>query len=344
MTIWTVANGETFDGLLQTGGVTFSATNFQTGYGRASYLLAGGSAQELSDDFGSEQSRVWHKHYLVQNIGNTFRDGYCRFFDAAGNERIRCDLVLDATYGIRVRVSAVNGGTVTELFTTDPLKPFYTNTAFANTTATPQGDFTLDINYVGAGWVRAYRNGELVGSFTGDPRLGFTGGIRFNKVRSARATSTWGESCFSQIINADEDIRFIKPVTCYPNAAGTTNTATGAYTDVDEIGESGVDYVQGTAAGQKFTFNLTNLNAVLGTVQVRSVWFRARVQGPDGVSPTTFKINVRTNGAEYQGAAVVPGSAGWTLVTQKYDSNPNTGLAWTNALIDAMEAGGLFEA
>lgn len=339
MAIFIVANGESMDGL---GG---SVQHFELNgslqqplYSRAAYHLQGGDLHQLICSFGAARNRVWHKHMLYSNMGGPLRP-HVRFYDGA-NERLRVALEFNAA-GTLMRVETVNGGVVTPLFVTTA--SFMTYTAASASGQLYSGDFTIDINYQAAGWVRIYKNLTLVGEFIGDPRVGGSVSLSECRLRAPRETNGWGESYYSQIMFADEDLRPVKPVTLYPNAAGTVNTATGAFTDVDEAGESGTDFVQGLAAGQKFSFNMTNLPGALGAVLVRDVIFRARVMGPDGASPTTYRSLVRTGGLEFQGAAVVPPPA-WQLAETRYTLNPNTGTAWTNALIDAVEFGAFFEA
>ena len=348
MSLWIVANGESSDELEG----TFAYTNWQeANYGRAAYILAGGSTDNLLAYLKGNRNRVWHKHALYKNGGSSAGRAFLSLYDGdprtTGVERLRFSFVYNAG-GTLVKCESINGATVVALIAnTNTGYPFYSATGNITTNTNPLGDFGLDVNYAAGGWVRIYRGNILVGEFLGDPRVGGSTTLSYGKKQSPNSGASWGEAAFSQIIYGDEDITGMKIVSHYPNAAGSTNTfSSGSFANIDEAGTPGTDFNESLVANQKELFAMSDVPAAVATPVVRALILRSTVQGAAAGSggPTKVRQLQKSGATETQGAQKTPSAVAFDLVSDQYDVNPATGVAYTKAEINALEIGHLSEA
>jgi hypothetical protein len=128
---------------------------------------------------------------------------------------------------------------------------------------------------------------------------------------------------------------------CFPAAAGTaTNwTPTGAAANWDCVNEAVADgdttYVAGATVGQYDTYALQDL--VAGAAAVNGVQVRL-VARKDDAGSRALAPALRVNGTNYDGATIALGD-GYLPSTQAWDLNPDTAAAWTDAQVNALEAG-----
>lgn len=340
MSLWILAGGESADEL--TGSWTLYDANaawLEPNTVRAGYRLMRSSDGPIWADLKGARNRVWHRHFLARNaqIGGSGPIGHYSLYDGV-NERLRFTLTVGAA-GIYMKCEAVNGATLTTLIsTTDVDYPFFTvlpSNAFGGTCP-----INYDVNYSAAGWVRIYNDDRLVGSFTGDPRVGGSTTLSKASLSNGSNATSWSEWTYSGMIWGDEDTRGLKIITHYPNAAGDVNTfSSGVYTAVDEQGDTGTDYAESLVANQKYLFNILNVPAAWGTIDVRQVSVRSRTMGANSGGPTQAKQLVKTNATEYQAPAKTPSTVNYQLLIDAFDNNPVTGVAWTKAEIDALQIG-----
>lgn len=339
MALWIVAGGESrdeltgvFDYYINLGPEANNGT--RTGYGFVS-----NSAGRLNASLKGNRDRVWTKFWLGRNAGivSPSRSMYSLYDN--GDERLRFHLVFTAA-GLVVRVSTVNGATVTTILTCT--LPHYPELVSINALASNLGPFTFDVNYIAAGWVRVYRYGDLAGEFVGDPRVGGSTILTDGKFQNPGTTSSWSECSFQQIMIGDEDLTGLRIITHYPTAAGDTNTFTsGAFSNIDEQGDTGTDANESLTAGQKALFNLVDIPASLGTPSIKTLLVRSRVMAAVTPGPTKIRQLVKSGGIEIQGAEKTPSNITYELITDQWDLNPNTGVAWTKAEINALQLGHL---
>jgi hypothetical protein len=127
-----------------------------------------------------------------------------------------------------------------------------------------------------------------------------------------------------------------------PNGAGTNTAQTRGGTDsganwsqVDELPVSLTDYVFSATAGTRDTYALEDIPA--GSWSVNCAEVVAYAQNSDigaGSLGPTVKSGATTN----EGTAQALGTTA-TFVRQLYETDPNTSVAWTNAAVNALEAG-----
>jgi hypothetical protein len=139
------------------------------------------------------------------------------------------------------------------------------------------------------------------------------------------------------------EVSVLQQETIHPNAAGQyaqwTQESPPASAHWDCCDEDPPDddssYIESNSAAWKYeAYNLVN-HTGSGTINWVRVYVRAKL-----VSPGTSIIRtlIRTYGANYESGDITPSTSYQTNCTQ-YNTNPNTGLAWTWAEIDSLQAG-----
>lgn len=126
-----------------------------------------------------------------------------------------------------------------------------------------------------------------------------------------------------------------------PNAAGfrTEMTAAGGtganYEHVDEKPYSTTDYVAGDTAGEGDLYNIESLPVTPTTIfAVQNNVIAAK----DDSGTRSVKPMIRIGGTTYNGSTSVLSTA-YDLFSTIYETNPNSGVAWTNANIDDLQIG-----
>lgn len=126
-----------------------------------------------------------------------------------------------------------------------------------------------------------------------------------------------------------------------PNGAGTTTQLTpsaGAnYACTNENPPSMATYVSGNADGLIDTYALADIpddGRVIQTIRVDNFAIKA---GAPAIN--NLKCAIRTGGANYVSPAIAVPTTSMALLCQKFETNPATGLPWTIADINALEAG-----
>lgn len=126
----------------------------------------------------------------------------------------------------------------------------------------------------------------------------------------------------------------------FPDGAGNysawTPTAGANYTNVDETTPNDdTDYVASSTVAQRDSYTYSNMLGAAATIL--AVALVPRIRKDDAVARTVKRF-VRAGGVDYDGAAVaVPATYGY--LQEILAVNPATGLAWTPAEVNAIEAG-----
>lgn len=129
-----------------------------------------------------------------------------------------------------------------------------------------------------------------------------------------------------------------------PNGNGDVNqfinsdgNSINNYSYVDEIPPDGdTTYVKDSVIGQQDLYTLSDF---AGTNRnISRVWVEARAKSTSSGGETT-KLIVKTGGTIYASSAL-PLTTDYTrILGEEYIVNPNTGLAWTDANLDGLQAG-----
>jgi hypothetical protein len=132
----------------------------------------------------------------------------------------------------------------------------------------------------------------------------------------------------------------VRAIPLYPSGAGsstqfTPSTAVANWTTVDEAPYNTTDFNGSATAGHTDLYAMQDLPA--GVTSVAGVRVYGVVQKTDA-GARTGALLVRTGGTTYEGAEFAPGTT-YAYVTHLWPTNPATGVAWTPAEINAIEAG-----
>lgn len=130
-----------------------------------------------------------------------------------------------------------------------------------------------------------------------------------------------------------------------PNANGDSSQFVGNdsnsvdnYLLVDEVpSDSDTTYVQSATPNAKDLYNLTPCN-LPADYKVLYVWAEARVKDTT-TGAGTIKLLVKTEATEYESADINLSTVYAKRIGTLYNLNPNTGLPWTIAQLDALQVG-----
>ena len=246
--------------------------------------------------------------------------------------------LVDANGVVRLRARASTAASVTSTWVIEKVDAAGTATTLGTTSSgwrsAPATPDKLDVfvNYAVAGQVTVYINGASVLSYAGDITTdGQTALSGFHLVSVAQmhfsGAGTNGGATWSEIIVATADTRAMSLVTQTATALGNADTFTGgavANINANQAQDASPDF--STSAGQVQQYKVTPAPPT-GNFSVISVVQHARVAiGSTG--PSKIDFMVRTGGADFLSANLVPGAA-WGLAACNWDTNPNTGNPWS---------------
>jgi hypothetical protein len=202
-------------------------------------------------------------------------------------------------------------------------------------------EFTIKLHDT-LGTVTARVNGNVVGTVTGlDTKNAGTKTV-FDTVRVKGMGSSLCVIDDFYISNDATMLGNIKVETLYPNGDGSVNQWVGSDADsiqnyllVNEVGAPVLtSYVESSTAGAQDLYTLTDLAAGTGTV--RAVCAVAHAIKTDG-GARQLKLLARgssVNSSPIRDLGTTPVNQHWTTTV-----NPETGMAWTRAQVNALQAG-----
>lgn len=193
-------------------------------------------------------------------------------------------------------------------------------------------DYNFKIATTG-GFMRFYLDNVLAYAYEGDTSK--YAGAPLGEIKFTDYFAL-GDVTLGNFIIADEDTRGMLIRNIEPEAAGDLSQQTGAYTDVvNASSRNDSTGLTSDVADQITTFQLKDTPA--GNPIQKGVFINARaVRGATG--PQKTNLLLRTGGSNFHGPDVDPGVAA-KMVTRGWGLNPNTGLAWTTAEVNALQAG-----
>lgn len=129
--------------------------------------------------------------------------------------------------------------------------------------------------------------------------------------------------------------------TLYPNADGfysqfTPSTGTSHFALVDEATPNTTDYNDGLNVGDRDSYAMTNLPALTSQV-IHALQVNAAILKDDAGAKSAATM-VRSSSTNADGTSVPLGTT-QSYVSQIYAVNPNGSVAWTEASVNALEAG-----
>lgn len=206
-------------------------------------------------------------------------------------------------------------------------------TSSAYTPAYRAHDLAVAIDSAGNHSLTFILNGATVWTKT------FTNAGLTNLASAVIFTNGNGLTGFSQLM-ATQDLSTVgaKVKTIRATGAGTYAQMIGAYTDVNEILTSDATFNQSTAAAQTQSYAMADISVPAGMV-IKGVRHCFRVKNDGANAPLNVKSLCRSGGSDYTSGNLSGVGAGFAPVGKRYDVDPNTATAWTQAAINAVEFG-----
>ena len=210
----------------------------------------------------------------------------------------------------------------------------------------------LRIKIANAGGVLELKvDGQVVATFTGDTQPGADttlDTLRWESDNVANSSVFFDDFAVNDTTGGTDDNypgdgKIFTALT--PNANGTTSQLTGSdgdstdnYLLVDEIPhDTDTTYVESNTALQNDLYNLTSMAALLGGT-IRRVYVDARVR-ETVADANQINLGVKSGGTTSWGTARTVTTTYARYVGDDLTTDPNTGLAWTESAVNAIEAG-----
>lgn len=206
--------------------------------------------------------------------------------------------------------------------------------------------FAIEFDCREAGQVAVWIDGVLVDTFVGDCRATTTDGWdMFGFATWISGTGFSNNNFFiDDVVITDSVTGRLAEYVCPPlipngdtaTAALTPSTPGPQFAMVDEVPSNDADYDAATAAGQESRFTFTNLPAGITAVGWAVFWGRATRDG----AIVQGQVSVNSGGTVvYSAAETLPAAPSFFDSYVIRGTDPNTGLDWTVAGINAVEAG-----
>jgi hypothetical protein len=222
------------------------------------------------------------------------------------------------------------GGTVT-----------LSNNSYNLTAGKHKWDINIKIHNT-EGFVRFYQNGGLVYDSGLMDTLRYAGtGSTINRVRFGHPSNdaTMGVSISEIFISDTYDSRDVRVNELRVNGNGFHTAWTNDYTAVDETGFNDGDYILAASEDLSETFLTTDIYSGLPSYDVLGVTVSMRARR-GALGPQNLQSLVRTNSSDFSSANIAGLEQAFIGGIQYiWETNPDTGLAWTQAEVNAAEWG-----
>jgi hypothetical protein len=155
------------------------------------------------------------------------------------------------------------------------------------------------------------------------------------------AGSTGQMFSMSSVIIADEPTLGWTLGSIAPSGVGTSTAWGGLFSDINDIGAlNPLNFISTNTPSSMSTFAMTDMiTFASATREIKDVWFHCSAEKTAVSTAVDIAPVIRTSGINYTGSAfgVLP-SAGAVNFKKNYPLSP-AGVAWTEALVNAVEAG-----
>lgn len=147
------------------------------------------------------------------------------------------------------------------------------------------------------------------------------------------------DSGFSEVM-LSQDIGLVNGhlKTIRPNGAGVWADWSGAYTDVNEVVTNDATSNKTDTVGAKQSYTMGDVTVPAGYA-IAGVFHRFRIKNDGTAAPLNAKALARSGGADYLSVDLPGVAPAFGPTGTRYDVDPATGLAWTEAGVNALELG-----
>ena len=187
-------------------------------------------------------------------------------------------------------------------------------------------DIKLDLAAGGAHTILlAYGRTAVIGP------VGFTQAALTNIASFTLHGDGWGSGDVWSELLCTEDVSTVGAHVAIPRAtgAGVHSDWTGTYTDVNEVQTNDTTVNQAGAAGLLQSYPMGNITVPAGYV-IPSIWQWLRVKN-DGGAPSSIQAICRPSTTDHISASLPAVGVTFAGLGSRYDINPDTGVAWTQA-------------
>lgn len=251
----------------------------------------------------------------------------------------QCDVRLntDGTLSVTRNGTAVTGGTSTNAISTSTF--YYIEFKVTIADSISAGSCKVKVN--GVEWITVATGQDLKATANATANQVF-----FGNPASAGSGGTNADWCDIYVCDQsgstnNDFLGDCRVDTLYPTSDGnysqfTPSTGSSHFALVDETAPNTTDYNDGATVGDRDSYGMGNLTA-LTSQTIYGVQVNAAILKDDAgaKSASTF---VRSNGTNGDGASAALGTS-QVYVSQVYETNPDGSVAWTEASVNAMEAG-----
>jgi energy-converting hydrogenase Eha subunit E len=188
-----------------------------------------------------------------------------------------------------------------------------------------------------SGTFKIFKDGVAVITFIGDTTIDNT---NFGRLHiKGQPTSTKAINV-SQVVIADESTLGFKLITQTPTSAGATSGWTGDYTMIDDTTYDINDFIETNVTNAISTFGTSNINAAYSTYNVKAVTVAMQSSNDAGSAVSDLQAAVRVGASNFFSANLGLTKDGSNYPVQgTFNLNPATAAVWTQAEVNAAEAG-----
>lgn len=197
-----------------------------------------------------------------------------------------------------------------------------------------------------AGEVSLRVNGVDAGTWNGDTKPGADTGLTYLSVGNANGgSSRWDDIAVNDTTGAEDNswCGSGHVIALRPNAAGdstvwTPNTGAN-YAAVDEVTPDGdTTYVASGTATDKDLYNLATYSFPANTL-IRRVWAAAVARKTDSAVDDKIQVGLKSDATEAWSSDYGLSTTYTHIHGPEYTTDPDTGVAWTQGGIDALQVG-----
>lgn len=303
--------------------VTTNVLNINIDHVRSGTALESRTSEQFNNTF-TASSELWF-HFNVGN-GDNNANADDPFFQVYGAS------------GVLFRILYTNGVPALQMNTSSGFQTVATSVFM---TKDEQNVWDIHIKmHDSVGELDWYLNGNIVGTkFTGDTiRMGDNDMISFDFKHPDTDGVFFDFITPSEFVISTDSTVGGKLYTLSLDGAGAHTDFTGLYTDINENGVDDGNSISSSTALDKSTFTTTDLPALNANEIIAAVVTTARIKH-DGAAPENAKFITREDGVDYESAALVGITTGYSDFMNVELVDPCTLNSWTRAAVNASEIG-----